>query len=97
MCTKNDINIARRYRRGIVPKSYATVAWIGLLPFLLNIILLNAGVWVGGIALAAAVIFSIRYLLLQSAWETLTVKEKAIHIALTRENPKTGLRAPVFC
>ena len=73
MCTKNDINIARKYRRGIVPKWYATVAWIGLLLFLLNIILLNAGAWVGGIALATAIIFSILYLLLQSAWETVVL------------------------
>ena len=67
-----------------------------MLLFLVNLFLLKTGIKVGGISLGLSIFFAIWYLLLQNAWETLTVNGKAIHVALTRENPETNLRAPAI-
>lgn len=98
-CSAQEISNARKYQRGIYPKIYASLAWAGLVVFLANLSYLDAGTGISIISLAVAVIFTIKYILIRSSWDTLTIDGTALHIQLTVDNPRLSIKVPavVLC
>ena len=95
-CSEKEINSARSYRRGVVPKIYAALAWSGLLLTIGNVVWLRASMGISMCGIALLGVFGIMYLLLDNAWKTLTIDETAVHIALTEDNPPTKMKIPAF-
>ena len=95
-CSEKEINSARSYRKGIVPKIYATLAWAGLLLAINNTVWLHASMGVSVCGIVLSCILGILYLLLEGAWTTLTINKTVIHTALTENNPPTKMKVPAF-
>ena len=95
-CSEKEINSARSYRRSITPKIYATLAWTGLLLIIGNVVWLRASMGISICGIALLCVFGIMYLLLDSAWQTLTIDGNTIHTALTENNPPAKMKIPAF-